>query len=78
MKINVDVECTPQEARAFLGLPDLSPVHDAYVGTLSDAMTKGISPDLVEAMTRNWAPMGEAGMKLWSGLLDQVARGGKG
>ena len=31
MKFTVDVDCTPEEARRFLGLPDLSPVHEAYV-----------------------------------------------
>ena len=28
MKFQVDVECTPEEARGFLGLPDLKPIHD--------------------------------------------------
>jgi hypothetical protein len=27
MKISVDVDCTPEEARRFLGLPDLTPVR---------------------------------------------------
>ena len=27
MKVTVDVDCTPEEARRFLGLPDLTPVH---------------------------------------------------
>ena len=33
MKVTVDVDCTPEEARRFLGLPDLTPVHQAYVET---------------------------------------------
>ena len=28
MKVTVDVDCTPAEARAFRGLPDVSPIHD--------------------------------------------------
>jgi hypothetical protein len=28
MKITMDVECTPEEARAFLGLPDVKPMHE--------------------------------------------------
>src|SRR3546814_20185668 len=31
MKVHFDIECTPEEARTFLGLPDLKPVHDIYV-----------------------------------------------
>src|SRR3546814_16155266 len=28
MKVHFDIECTPEAARTFLGLPDLKPVHD--------------------------------------------------
>ena len=31
MKVTVDIDCTPEEARRFMGLPDLSEVHAAYV-----------------------------------------------
>ena len=31
MKLNMTVECTPEEARAFLGLPDLTPVNETLV-----------------------------------------------
>jgi methylated-DNA-[protein]-cysteine S-methyltransferase len=31
MKVKVEVDCTPEEARRFMGLPDLTPVHEAYV-----------------------------------------------
>ena len=31
MKINVEVDCTPEEARRAIGLPDLTPLHDSYI-----------------------------------------------
>ena len=34
MKINVEVDCTPAEARAFLGLPDVTPLNDAMVAEM--------------------------------------------
>ena len=34
MKVNVEVECTPEEARRFLGLPDVSKANEAYVLSL--------------------------------------------
>lgn len=71
MKMNIEVECTPEEARRFMGLPDLTPVHDAYVARLTETMTTGLTPDMAEALVRNWAPMGEAGMKFWTKLFDQ-------
>ena len=41
MKVTVDVDCTPEEARRFLGLPDLSPVHEAYVEKMKKAVERG-------------------------------------
>jgi Family of unknown function (DUF6489) len=28
MKINVEIDCTAEEARAFLGLPDVQPMQE--------------------------------------------------
>lgn len=28
MKVHLEIDCTPEEARRAMGLPDLSPVHD--------------------------------------------------
>jgi hypothetical protein len=70
MKINVEVDCTPEEARAALGLPDLTPVHDKYVALISGAMEGNFRPDMVENLFRSWAPMNEAGMAFWRNMLD--------
>ena len=73
MKITVDVDCTPEEARRFMGLPDLTPVHDAYIAQMLDAVKNGgVSRDALEGMMKSWMPMGEAGVKLWQQLFDNV------
>jgi len=72
MKISVDVDCTPEEARRFMGLPDLSPVHEAYVAKLRGAVEQGLTPDAVETMMKSWGPMGEAGMAIWKQMLDGI------
>ncbi|OQW77169.1 MAG: hypothetical protein B7Y43_07350 [Sphingomonas sp. 28-62-20] len=70
MKINVEVECTPEEARRLMGLPDFSPVHEKYITALTDSMDGHIKPEMLESMMRSWAPMGEAGMNFWRQLFD--------
>jgi hypothetical protein len=77
MKITVDVDCTPEEARRFMGLPDLTPVHEAYVSKMVDTVQNGVSPDMLTGMLKSWAPMGDAGMKLWQSVLDQATGGSK-
>lgn len=77
MKINVEVECTPEEARRAMGLPDFTPVHDRYIAMLLESMEKGASPEMLEQMMRSWAPMGEAGLSMWRRLFDPTSQGGK-
>lgn len=72
MKINVEVDCTPEEARRAMGLPDLTPVHDRYIQLMMDTMEKGAAPEMLEAMTKAWAPMGEAGMNFWRRMFESA------
>ena len=72
MKISVDVDCTPEEARRFMGLPDLTPVHDAYVEKMRTAVTDGLTPEAFGEMMKAWGPMNEAGMNMWRQMLDQM------
>ncbi len=53
MKVTVDVDCTPEEARRFMGLPDMSSVHEAYTDKMKKMIDEGFTPDSVEAMMRN-------------------------
>ncbi|MEM6834514.1 MAG: DUF6489 family protein, partial [Pseudomonadota bacterium] len=60
MKINVEIDCTPQEARTFLGLPDFEPVHDAVIEKMTKLATEGVSAADMETLMRAWMPgMGE-------------------
>jgi uncharacterized ParB-like nuclease family protein len=77
MKVTVDVDCTPEEARRFMGLPDMSSVHEVYLDKLRRTVDEGVTPDMVEAMMKNWGPMGEAGMSMWRQMLENMgAMGG--
>ena len=73
MKVSVDVDCTPEEARRFLGLPDLTPVHQAYIEKMQKAVADGITPDMAGDMMKAWGPMSEAGLGLWKQMFDQMS-----
>lgn len=70
MKFTVDVDCTPEEARTFLGLPDMKPIHDLYMQSVMDTMSGQANFEQMERMFRSLSPMGDAGMKLFSSLMD--------
>jgi hypothetical protein len=70
MKINVEVDCTPEEARRVMGLPDFTPVHDKYIEMLTNSMDGVLSPDVLENVMRSWAPVNDAGMSFWRKMFE--------
>ncbi|MDF0542669.1 DUF6489 family protein [Sphingobium sp. H39-3-25] len=78
MKITVNVECTPEEARGFLGLPDLSPIHDKYVQTMLESMNGQVSLDQMQNLIRSFSPMGETGINLFKQMMDIGLAGATG
>ena len=65
MKISFDIDCTPQEARSFLGLPDLQPLHDLYLDRMKALVTDGIGPAEFEKLARAWMPGMSEGLDSW-------------
>ena len=73
MKITVDVDCTPEEARRFMGLPDLSPVHAAYVERMTRAVSEGLTAESAGELMKSWGPMSEAGMAMWRSMFEGMS-----
>lgn len=61
MKITVNIDCTPEEARTFLGLPDLEPFHKAVLSEMEKRLTNGIQAEDLEALMKLWMPMTGSG-----------------
>ena len=57
MKINVEIDCTPEEARRFFGLPDLRPMQDAVLARMQQQMLDAVNTTSPEAMLRAWMPL---------------------
>ena len=38
MKVNIEIDCSPDEARRFMGLPDVEKANAAYVDAFARAM----------------------------------------
>jgi hypothetical protein len=75
MKFNIDVDCTPEELRRLMGLPDLTPVHDAYLAKMTASIEKGVTPEVVEQMMRTWMPMGGQGIDFMRDLVGSLGAG---
>jgi uncharacterized protein DUF6489 len=77
MKITLDVDCTPQEARAFFGLPDVKPLQEALLKEVQDRLAANIKAMDPEAMLKTWLPATLKGFEqLQEMFLSQMAGGG--
>lgn len=78
MKVNVEIECTPEEARRFMGLPDVEKANAAYVDAMADAMKGVNNADQLAEYASQLAPMGQMGLKLFQSFLESSKAFGEG
>lgn len=78
MKVQIEIDCSPEEARTFMGLPDVSQANDVYVETMSKAM-KGVSnPEQLQQFAKQLAPMGQIGFKLFQNFVEGASAAASG
>lgn len=80
MKITVDIDCTPEEARQFLGPPDVQPLQAALMVELEKRMRANIEQMDPETMLKTWLPAGMQGLEqmqklFWSQLAGAAGSG---
>ena len=63
MKIRIDVDCTPEEARAFLGLPEVAPMPAAVMEKIQEQLMSNLSAMDPETLFKNWLPAGLQGIE---------------
>jgi len=70
MKMTIEVDCSPEEARRFLGLPDVSSLNDHLVDEMKkriDANMSMISPD---ELMKNWMAFGQGAQEQFRKLME--------
>ncbi len=70
MKVQIEIDCTPEEARSFMGLPDVGKANDVYVDNLTNAMKGVTNPDQLQEIARTMAPMGQMGLKMFQNFVE--------
>ena len=84
MKVNVEVNCTPEEARAFFGLPDIKPMQDRIMGEIEERLKSSLNSMNPEQVFKTWLPASMQGVEqmqqmqqaFWSQLAN-IAQGKK-
>lgn len=71
MKFTFDLDCTPEEARAFLGLPDVKPMQEALMRDMQERMSAQLAAMQPDELLRMWLP---ATFKGYEQMIDAFAR----
>jgi len=70
MRLTINIDVTPQEARAFFGMPDVEPLNEMVIEEMTkrakDQMDTLADP---ERLVARWMEMGGKGMDAFQGLI---------
>ncbi len=69
MKVTIEVDCTPLEARTLLGLPDVEPLQKAMMKEFEGRISQAMSVPDVDALMKQWAPIGMQSLEQFQKLL---------
>jgi hypothetical protein len=78
MKLNITVDCTPEEARAFLGLPDLTLVNESLVAAIKQRIEQNIELVSPEFYLKQWYSMGGQATDSFMQMMTAGARAATG
>jgi hypothetical protein len=77
MKLKFDIDCTPEELRAFFGLPEVKPMQDRLMAELEERMRANLKALDPETMMSTWLPASLKGFEqLQEMFFSQMGRGG--
>ena len=69
MKVTVDVDCTPEEARSFLGLPDVKPMQEYMMKEVQERLAANLQMMEPDVLLRTWLPATFKGFEQWQEMF---------
>ncbi|MFN3230640.1 MAG: DUF6489 family protein [Alphaproteobacteria bacterium] len=75
MKVTINIDCTPEEARTFLGLPDVKPFQDSMLENMNQQMQNTLDTLGPEAMMKAFFPTGIPGLEDMQAMFWRMATG---
>ena len=73
MKVNIEIDMTPEEARRLMGMPDVTPLNDKFVEEMGKRMKTMM--DDPESVMKTWVALGGQGVEQFQRFLwDSASR----
>ena len=74
MKVRIEAECTPEEARAFLGLPDVTPLNAKIIDEMMRRVEANAALLQPDELMRSWATWGGQAQEQFRALMQTAVR----
>jgi hypothetical protein len=78
MKVNIELDMTPEEARRLMGLPDMTKLQDKMMAEMERRMKAALDTSDPQAMLKAWMPMGGQGFEEFQRFLWDSAKKASG
>jgi hypothetical protein len=78
MKVTIEIDCTPIEARSFMGLPDVTTLNDHLVQEMQSRIDANINMLQPEELLKNWMSFGGQAQEGFMKLMQAAAARGQG
>lgn len=77
MKVTVEIDCTPDEARQFFGLPDVKPMQAAIMAKVELQMTDAVDRFSPDALLRTWLSLVPPGAEGFRDIMERFFSAGR-
>jgi Family of unknown function (DUF6489) len=78
MKITIEVDCTPAEARSFMGLPDVEPLQAEVMAEIQRRAMQALAMTDPQQLLKNWVPWGAQGLETFQTFMRAATGAQKG
>lgn len=76
MKISIDVDLSPQEARELMGWPDMSKLHETSIAMLTEQLKDG-NQEVVMSMLKPYMDGGQKAFTFYQKMFEGIAQPSK-
>ncbi len=83
MKVNIEIDCTPAEAREALGLPNVQAMQSSFMKALEERLMFNLDSTSPDALLRSWLALDTQRLQTFAaktfgggfGMADKSKRG---
>lgn len=74
MKVSIEIDCTPDEVRQFMGLPDVKPMQAAIMAKMEAEMIQAVDRFSPDAMLKSWMSLLPQSAEQYTDIVGRLFR----